>query len=63
MKKSFLTAVLSGFLLAISAEAQEDPTPDDQLRAHLHKDYFIHNLLIQSEGRFYFEDNDFQGGR
>lgn len=43
--------------------AQNTLSLDDQLRAHLHKDYFTLNLLIQSEGRFSFGDNDFQGGR
>ncbi len=63
MKKYSLTAVLCGLLLAISAQGQENPSLDDQLRAHLHKEYFTLNLLVQSEGRFSFEDNDFQGGR
>ncbi|MCA1756238.1 MAG: OprO/OprP family phosphate-selective porin [Bacteroidales bacterium] len=63
MKNYLGTAVFCALFLAVSAQAQENPSLDDQLRAHLHKEYFTLNLLIQSEGRFAFEDNDFQGGR
>jgi hypothetical protein len=63
MKKHLITVLTCGLLLAISAQAQENPSLDDQLRAHLHKDYFTLNLLIQSEGRLSFKDDDFQGGR
>lgn len=63
MKKHALTTVLCGLLLAISAQAQENPSLDDQLREYLHKDYFKLNVLVQSEGRFSFQDDAFQGGR
>jgi len=56
-------AVLAVLLFFPTAAAEEKPSLDDQLREHLHNDYFNLNLLIQSEGRFSFKDNDFQGGR
>ncbi len=56
-------AALVIILFFPTATAQEKPSLDDQLREHLHNDYFNLNLLIQSEGRFSFKDNDFQGGR
>lgn len=63
MKNNLLTTAALSFLLAISAQARENPSLDEQLRAHLHKEYFTLNLLVQSEGRFSFKDDDFQGGR
>lgn len=49
--------------LANVSHALDNLSLDDKLRAHLHKDYFTLNILIQSEGRFSFQDDDFQGGR
>lgn len=49
--------------LANASYAQEKRSPDDQLRTHLHKDYFTLNVLVQSEGRFSFQNDNFQGGR
>ena len=63
MKKYTLTAVLYGLLLAISAQGQENQTLNNQLREYLQKDYFTLNVLVQSEGRFSFQDDNFQGGR
>ena len=57
-----LTA-LAVLLFFSTTAAEEKPSLDDQLREHLHNDYFTLNILIQGEGRFSFKDNDFQGGR
>lgn len=62
MKINLAPTVFCALILAISALAQENRTMDDKLRAHLHKEYFTLNILIQSEGRYSFEDNKFQGG-
>ena len=35
----------------------------EKLRSFIQKDYFTLNILIQSEGRFSFQDDNFQGGR
>lgn len=51
------------FALANVSYAQEKNSLDEQLASHLHNDYFTLNLLIQSEGRYSFKDDDFQGGR
>ena len=63
MKNNLLTTAVLILMLVISAQARENPSLDEQLRAHLHKEYFTLNLLIQSEGRYSFKDDDFQGGR
>lgn len=56
-------ATLAFLLIFSTTVAEERPSLDDQLREHLHNEYFNLNLLIQSEGRFSFKDDDFQGGR
>lgn len=63
MKNNLLVTAAFSFLLAISTQARENPSLDDQLRAYLHKEYFTLNILIQSEGRLSFKDDNFQGGR
>ncbi len=63
MKKLTLTAVLLSFACSLTTSARENPSLDEQLRSYLQKEYFRLNVLIQSEGRFSFEDDAFQGGR
>ncbi|MFP4548981.1 MAG: porin [Fidelibacterota bacterium] len=62
MKIIRLTNVLV-LLLISSLMAQESESLNEAFKTHLQKDYFKLNLLIQSEGRFSFHDDDFQGGR
>lgn len=62
MKGITLTTIICG-IISLSSIAQENPTIDNQLRDFLHKDYFTLNVLIQSEGRFSFKDDNFQSGR
>ena len=63
--KKLLSIFAWGLLLTISSQlqAQEKPSPDEQISEYLQKDYFKLNVLIQSEGRFSFQDDDFQSGR
>lgn len=63
MKIILPLVLLLSLLLTKVSYAQDSLSLDHQLRSHLHKDYFTLNLLIQSEGRFSFQDNDFQSGR
>ena len=63
MKNNLLTTAVLSLMLVISVQARENPSLDEQLREYLQKDYFRLNVLIQSEGRFSFQDDDFQGGR
>lgn len=49
--------------LANKAYSQDKLSLDEQLRAHLYKNYFTLNLLIQSEGRYSFNEDNFQGGK
>lgn len=58
-----ITLGLSALMLFSTIKAQESPSLDEQLREYLQKDYFSLNVLIQSEGRFSLQDDDFQGGR
>lgn len=63
MKQFSLISVLCALLLSISAHAQENQSLDNQLRENLQKNYINLNVLIQSEGRYSFQNDDFQGGR
>jgi phosphate-selective porin len=58
--------VLSGLLLFMSIllfAENKISDADDSLKQFLNKEYFKVNVLIQAEGRYSFEDDDFQGGR
>jgi hypothetical protein len=63
MKKIVPLLAILCLSLTNTTTAQENQSLNEQLRAHLHKDYFTLNLLIQSEGRYSFQDDNFQGGR
>jgi hypothetical protein len=63
MKTIILLLGLCSLMLSGTINAQENPSLDEQLRESLQKDYFKLNVLVQSEGRFSFQDNTFQGGR
>lgn len=50
-------------VLINAASAQKSHSLDEKLKGRLHREYFTINVLIQSEGRYSFRDDDFQGGR
>ncbi|MDW7680040.1 MAG: porin [bacterium] len=63
MRKVTLITILGVLLFSLTVIAQEKSSLDEQLKSYLHQDFFKLNILLQSEGRFSFEDDDFQGGR
>lgn len=64
LMKTILPLLLFLFLIPENTSfAQDSISLDDKLRSHLHKEYFTLNLLLQSEGRYSFENDNFQGGR
>ena len=63
MLKVIYISILCGLLFSLPISAQENISSVEKLRSFIQKDYFTLNLLIQSEGRFSFKDDNFQGGR
>ena len=63
MRQLTLSSVFCIIVCSLPICAQENTSLDDQLRAYLQKDYFTLNVLLQSEVRYSFRDDDFQGGR
>jgi hypothetical protein len=63
MNKTTLSMLMLVLSLSSTALAQEESSLNDALRKHLKKEYFSLGLLIQTEGRFSFRDDGFQGGR
>lgn len=60
----FITSMFVLFFILLSfASAQENESLDEQLRNYLQHDFFSLNVLVQSEGRYSFQDDNFQGGR
>ena len=63
MKRVIFSLLIPALLFTLPAGAGEIPSLDEQLKNHLHRDYFSVNLLLQSGARFSFHDDNFQGGR
>ena len=63
MKRIISILILSGLVFSIPTSAQENSSSVEKLRDLIQKDYFTLNILLQTEGRFSFKDDNLQGGR